>query len=358
MKKVKVYLGLVMSVLILASCSIQQKEKIEMSNNIEHITTAYLNYSMLEQNLYNSERNIKIFDENEFKTETDRLIDRMENDPVLYQLIRMENEVNKEIFENSKKNLTPDAYQKKYYEIVQRKNLEEATKARRSVPSGKYTITDETPIDNEDNPITGYKCRLSFFKENYKKGNIIVNTGSGSSSSGDFGHSTIMSEDVWGRDWDNKPLAKTTVTAWPRRGFISTQVDWSYKEDFQGAGVQQEPIGYWICNESFCSPDFTIYRIVDNEGNEPTEAEQKDICSNWRDYDGYEYNLLARKYANTNYVTCAKIVWMLWYNINRIKYNIVSDEQTKSFIKPVHLASSKQVVPLCTYTRNNTSLFQ
>ena len=54
------------------------------------------------------------------------------------------------------------------------------------------------------------------YKENYRRGNILICKDSSSSSSGSsfFGHAAIMSESKWNSIWDGNGLAPTSIGSW------------------------------------------------------------------------------------------------------------------------------------------------
>ena len=180
------------------------------------------------------------------------------------------------------------------------------------------------------------------FSENYKKGRIVINSGKGSSSSGGLGHAAIMCEDRFDPKWKTNGLAMTTYSVWPKKGSVSGQVTWSDKLNRTGGGVQKEPIGYWVGDKDFCAPLVSIYDVIDSDKELATDEECTSAGDNAANYKSYKYHILAGKYSSNKYMTCSKLTWKCWYDVDNTKYNLVSDKTAEYYVKPVHLANSSQ----------------
>ena len=211
-----------------------------------------------------------------------------------------------------------------------------------SARSGVKNDTAEKPVTentyNEDS--------FEVFKENYKKGYVLVYPSYEGSGSG-FGHCSMMSEESFDGNITVKEedgtestyfsaLAKAGITSFPR----DKGATWEGKTD----GVQKEPWGYW------CSYPSKVYimKVVDSDGNEASDTEYAKAVDFAVSKIGkpYSKNFLLKTLESKFY--CSSLIFQSWKHVG-----IQENNKSKFYIGNSNISV---VSPLDVYASDKTKL--
>ena len=161
---------------------------------------------------------------------------------------------------------------------------------------------------------------VEIFKNNYKKGNILICKDTSSSSASSFiGHASMMYADGWNPEWEKNGLARTTVTSSP----IAKSAQWDGKID----GVQYEPLGYWAGNSDGSAAKVSIQEIKGKKWvwnwfksgyryYKPTDSERNSAVNYAENQLGKEYHWFFLNKWYTKEFYCSQLVWRSWYEVD------------------------------------------
>lgn len=187
---------------------------------------------------------------------------------------------------------------------------------------------------------------LKVYKENYRKGRILVDSSS-SRSSGSFylGHASMMCKDKFEDEWKTSNASRTTITSFP----LNLTTTWSGQTD----GVQYEPIGYWCGDKAAKKVSILDVRSKTWRWFRPPDyaaassEEYARAVENAKDYLGkpYNMNLVFGGMWSTEKFYCSSLVFRAWYQVDK-KYKLNTN---LLWVKPSNLISSERTTTAATF---------
>ncbi|MBR6079038.1 MAG: hypothetical protein IKP60_02640 [Treponema sp.] len=244
---------------------------------------------------------------------------KLEGDPELAEMVFLENEAFYTTLGSSSGSRAAAGLDYEKFGELYGKNLsnilkrEYGTQEARAASAGVADITSDCLVPNS----------ISAFRNNYKKGRILICQDSNSSSASSYiGHASIMCKDYWDSKFDRDGFEKTTMTSSPK----DMSAQWPGKID----GVQYEPIGYWAGNAPGSAGSVKILEAQGQRwvwdwfrsGFRPyaTSDEQGSMAANYAmAQEGKPYIIplipTAVKWREDTFY-CSQLVWRAWYNVS------------------------------------------
>lgn len=289
----------------------------------------------------------KVFFEIWEKTYISELAEKFKETPELAEMVAIENNALDLVVQELNRScengiIDPNDLGRKYIKILKKQTEKMNKQKARSSSSGGDSVTADCLVESSVNKL----------KANYKKGRVLVSTGTGSSGSSGFaylGHASMMYFDEWGEDWNKNGLANAMITSSPK----NTGSSWPGKVD----GVQLEPIGYWAGNSSGSATKVMIHNVGKSKwvwnwlksGNKFTDAPTSDYVKAVEKADKYKGCKYNWNYANKwdmEEFYCSQLVWRAWERVSE-DYNLSSDALI--WVAPSDLANSKRSKEIATY---------
>lgn len=267
-----------------------------------------------------------------------QLLEKFSENDELVKMIKLENDVLKLTLYDASRSIT-SITEEDFLKLAY-KNFEYLTKstARAASPpateNSHYRIRKDCLVQES----------VTIFKENYKKGRIIVSGGPGSSSlleGSSFGHSSMMAFDTWSDGWDNNGLARTTITSYPQRTKPHKNVYWDGKID----GVQLEPLGMWAGDDTGSVKITCIYDVQKKIARKKYEPAPTEDYIKAADYAmaqiGKPYNWNFGSKGSEEKFYCSSLVYKSWQRISE-QYNM--SNRGLIWVTPGHIAASDRTL--------------
>ena len=208
------------------------------------------------------------------------IVEKLDADDGLVEMMVFENEVFRMTEKNrSLLNTSPEMFLKNYQKNLKKllkKNNAETTSRSSSASSGKK-------ISNNCNVTSSYNK----FKSNYKKGRLLICSDNTSSSGSLYiGHISMMHKDKCEDSWLNNSLARAAITSYP----IQKPELWPDQSD----GVQYEPIGLWVGNDTGSANKVSIYDV----------GATRWVWDWWKSHFEYQYASSSERNRAVYYAEC------------------------------------------------------
>lgn len=181
------------------------------------------------------------------------------------------------------------------------------------------------------------------YKNNYKRGRILITTDTGSSSGSSFvGHAALMDAKRFPDNIKGNALVPGSISSYPQ----TIASVW----DGQQNGVQFEPFGLWVGNDAGSIDHVYIYNVQKvvwvwdwfkshYKYIPASDSDYNKAADNAESKIGIGYGIVSKE--STNLMYCSALVWQSWRYIDK-GYDMSLGFQ----VLPSEIANSKQTTKL------------